>query len=361
MFKIIIYVSVILSLNACTNSIEFGNDTVDSSRPKNPIIENVFHTEFHQYESSNKQVDILLVIDNSTSMIEEHTKMIQKFQDNFIPYLRGLDWRIGILTTDPRDVFDGGFFGSEKASPSGFGGKLLKLNANNDLYLHRDTPNLIPLFQNTIKRIGCNLKGAADNQENQAFCSEFNGYEQPFNSILKSIQKRNTDNQNFFRDKAHLVTIVLSDEDEDDISNLEATDLVKAVNTQWPNKVLRSYSISVLPGDNACKEASSEDFNASFGRKLFNLSQLTGGTSLSICSSNYAPIFNTISTSVYDSFLLKINLEKEPIPGHLQLTLDPEPNYSFHYVVQNQQILFKEPLLFDTTFIIKYLTPNVQK
>lgn len=366
MFKFVIYISVLLTLNSCTNSIEFGNDSVDFSRPTNPVIENIIHTQSLQYQLSNKQVDILLVIDNSKSMADEHAKMIQKFQDNFIPHLRDLDWRIGILTTDARDTFRGGWFSNGQASPSGFGGKLLKLNAIGDTYFHRDTVDLIPLFHNTIRRIGCNTPEQQDDNDNnspedKAFCSELNGLEEPFSSIIKSINKKDAENNNFFRNKAHLITIIISDEDEDDSSNLTAQDLLNTIKTQWPQKVLRSYSISVLPGDQECKNASSERYNSKFGIKLFNLSQLTQGASLSICNDNYAPIFNTISKSIYNSFLLKINLEKFPVPGSLQLRLDPEPNYNFHYVVQNQQILFKEPLSFDTTFIIQYLTPNVKR
>ncbi|MBE8222076.1 MAG: hypothetical protein HAW60_05020 [Bdellovibrionales bacterium] len=366
MFKFIVYISSIIVLNSCTNSIEFENDSVDFSRPSNPVVENVLHTQNLQYKSSNKQVDILLVIDNSKSMADEHQKMIQKFKDNFIPHLRDLDWRIGILTTDASDTFDGGWFSDDYPSTSGFGGKLLKLNSDGDTYFHKDTVDLIPLFHNTIKRIGCNTESQKDEEtenskEDEAFCSELNGLEQPFNSIIKSINKKDAENNNFFRSKAHLITIVISDEDEDDVSNLEAQNVVDAVKEQWPEKILRSYSISVLPGDQKCKDASSEDYDAKFGARLFNLSKLTGGESLSICNKNYAPIFNKISKSIYDSFLLKIDLEKIPLPGSLKLTLDPEPDYSFHYILKNQQIIFKEPLSFDTTFIIKYLTANVQK
>lgn len=366
MFKIVIYIASILALSSCTNSIEFGNNSVDFSRPLNPIVENIIYEQNAQYQSSNKQVDILLVIDNSKSMADEHAKMIQRFQDNFIPHLRDLNWRMGVLTTDANDIFKGHWFKEDQESPSGFGGKLLKLNASGDTYFHRGTVDLIPLFHNTIRRIGCNTPeqqndDTNNSKEDEAFCSQFNGLEQPFRSIIKSINKKDVENNNFFRNKAHLITIIISDEDEDDSSGLEAQDILDAVTEQWPQKVLRSYSISVLPEDQQCKDASSEKYNAKFGTKLFNLSQLTQGASLSICNTNYAPIFNTIGKSIYNSFLLKINLERIFVPGSLQLILDPKPKYSFHYVVQNQQLIFKQPLSFDTTFIIKYLTPNIQK
>ncbi|MBE8162875.1 MAG: hypothetical protein HAW63_02685 [Bdellovibrionaceae bacterium] len=371
MFKIIIYLSIFFTLTSCTNAIEFSNDSVDFSRPSNLILENITHIQKLQYESSNKQVDILLVVDNSKSMADEHAKMIQKFKNNFIPYLRDLDWRMGVLTTDSREVFSGGWFSDDIPSPSGFGGKLLQLNAQGDVYFHKNTPNFIDLFHKTIQRIGCNTPEQQASfkeestvplsEEDQAFCLERNGNEQPFNSIVKSINYKESHNSSFFRDRAHLITIIISDEDEDDISELQAADLIQAAKIQWPRKVLRSYSISVLPKDQACKDASSKDYDAHFGVKLFHLSQLTQGVSLSICQENYAPLFKTISTSIYNSFLLKIYLEKKPVSGSLQLILDPSPTYSFHYTVKNQTVIFKEPLSFDTTFIIKYLTPNVNK
>ncbi len=65
MFKIIIYLSIFFTLTSCTNAIEFSNDSVDFSRPSNLILENITHIQKLQYESSNKQVDILLAVEDS--------------------------------------------------------------------------------------------------------------------------------------------------------------------------------------------------------------------------------------------------------------------------------------------------------
>lgn len=379
MFKIIFYTAVLIFNLSCANSVNFSVGE-DNSKPSGLLSKTVWYTQSLNYKPSNKQVDILLVIDNSKSMIDEHAKIIEKFKDNFIPYLRDLNWRIGILTTDDRDIFAGGFFSRDEKTPTGFGGKLLRLNTEGSIYLHRNTENLISLFKSTIRRIACNSKSQesepeeeletefeenissifkADSpleEENKAFCFKLNGLEKPFGSIIKSIEKKDSHNVNFFRDKAHLISIIISDEDEDDSSNLQATDVVEKVKTQWPKKLFRSYSLSVLPGDEDCKQASSEDYNAKFGTKLVQLSQITKGASLSICQKNYTTVFKTISKGIYDSFLLKMDLDKVPVSGSLQLSLNPEPDYSFHYIVKDKQILFKEALDFDTTFSIKYLT-----
>lgn len=357
MFKIIIYSTALFLSLSCANSIDFSAGE-DNSKPTAPSAKTVWYKQSLNYKSSNKQVDILLIIDNSRSMRDEQARMIKKFEDNFIPYLRGLDWRIGVLTTDARDIFYGNWFTSDQKTPTGFGGKLLRLNPKGDIYLHKKTENIIALFKSTIGRIACPDSGTITEAEDEAFCFQENGIEKPFSAIIKSIEKKDSRNSNFFRDKAHLISIIISDEDEDDSSNLQAKDVVAAVKTQWPKKLFRSYSVAVLPKDEACKQASSEQYNAQFGNKLFELSQITKGSSLSICQKNYATVFKTISRSIYDSFLLKMDLHKVPIPGSLQLTLNPAPSYSFHYTVKNQQILFKEALDFDTVFSIKYLIKN---
>src|SRR5690606_34653408 len=50
-----------------------------------------------------RKVDVLIVIDNSGSMEYEQRNMAQRVR-NFISILRGLDWQIGVTTTDPRNV-----------------------------------------------------------------------------------------------------------------------------------------------------------------------------------------------------------------------------------------------------------------
>ncbi len=50
-----------------------------------------------------RKVDILMVIDNSGSMQYEQQNMAQR-TSNFLSVIHGLDWQIGVTTTDPRDI-----------------------------------------------------------------------------------------------------------------------------------------------------------------------------------------------------------------------------------------------------------------
>ncbi len=57
-------------------------------------------TDFFQQQRKNT-VDVLLVVDNSCSMIEEQKKLATNF-DSFIQYFQGadVDWQMGVITTD---------------------------------------------------------------------------------------------------------------------------------------------------------------------------------------------------------------------------------------------------------------------
>ena len=75
------------SFNRCQN---FNQDCV--------TVDGEDHFDY-QVCSGNEKVDILFVDDNSASMYTEQTKMGDKFPD-FADALSGLDFQIGITTTD---------------------------------------------------------------------------------------------------------------------------------------------------------------------------------------------------------------------------------------------------------------------
>ena len=81
------------------------------------------------------EVDVLWVIDNSCSMAEEQTTLVNNF-DAFIGYFldSGLDWHIGVTSTDMRDNGIPGNFGTLRSI-----GEIR--------YIDEDTPNPIETFR----------------------------------------------------------------------------------------------------------------------------------------------------------------------------------------------------------------------
>ena len=100
-------------------------------------------TEYLQFSYFQRnKVDILFVVDNSTSMRQEQKKISQRFS-NFIKHISHLDWHIGIITTD----------GRRKSQPRTSDGKLIPFS-NGDYFLTSalGTEEAQSLFAQNIRR-----------------------------------------------------------------------------------------------------------------------------------------------------------------------------------------------------------------
>lgn len=160
----------------------------------------------HQsYEVNVGQVDILFVVDNSGSMSEEQRKMADSFR-NFMQGtgLPGLDYRIGIVTTDVESSTNPlKDFGQGKGALQN--GNLIQF-PDGSYFLTPQSSNIESQFWTAITR------------EETEDC-ERSGYS---SSVCPSDDERgiysayltvNANKRNFFRKDGHVSFIFLSDED----------------------------------------------------------------------------------------------------------------------------------------------------
>ena len=94
-----LWLTVLLAMSCMEYSIENPNESVPGV-PNPPQLENRVKKDIIT-QVAKAEVDILWVIDNSCSMIEEQTSLINNF-DAFIRYFLDskLDWHIGVTSTD---------------------------------------------------------------------------------------------------------------------------------------------------------------------------------------------------------------------------------------------------------------------
>ena len=133
------------------------------------------------------EVDVLWVIDNSCSMAEEQTTLVNNF-DAFIGYFldSGLDWHIGVTSTDIRDNGIPGNFGTLRSI-----GEIR--------YIDEDTPNPIETFRQ-MASLGVTGSG------NET------GISAAYNAI--AVHGDPGPNQDFYREDATLSIITISDEND---------------------------------------------------------------------------------------------------------------------------------------------------
>ena len=232
-------------------------------------------TDTFTQQVANK-VDVLFVVDNTASMIEEDPR-IQSSIPAFVSAAaaKGLDLHVGVTTTGTVAVSDacpGGAQGGEA-------GRLFPVNNTTPRILTQATPNFAALLQTNT------AVGRCGNAEN-AFEAAQLALSLPLSILADDPSTAQTfdGNLGFLRDDAALEIIFIGD--EDDHSPNDVGTYVKALqNVKGKTQLERTRIYVIAPPSTLCAGA------AGTGTRYQQAAALTGGDSLSICSSDYAPLF----------------------------------------------------------------------
>lgn len=314
------------TLSGCSQDVQFASTVLDSSLSSGQAV-----TETFSQGVQGKMLDILFVVDNSGSMADEQAKLGDRI-DRFISTLEDVDWRIGITTTD---VSNGAY---------GVKGSLLNFSGLQTNYITAKTPNYLNVFKNTIVR-----------QESINCIPECpSGDEQPLAAAIMAIQKRNTENQGFFREGADLGLLVLSDEDEKSTGPISATspsDLLQVFANTWSDsKRLLTYGIVIVPGDQSCLDQ--QMGQGHYGQFVSSLAMMTEGIVGSICESDYAPTLGEIANHarrLQDYVVLK----EYPIFDSIEIRFQPQHQTSFR--LEGKRLYFDNPPVKGTIIYVDYV------
>ncbi len=314
----------------------------------NPNIRHVIFTK--NVNVSDNKVDILLVVDDSNSMLPENQRLAQKLQ-GFVNDLTasGLDWQMCGTVTRAQTINGTAYWGASKNWIGYLGSPawILKLGATNPY----------AIFTDTINAIGAGWAGTDDERAIKA----------AYTSIDYAAYN------NCYRADASLAVIVLSDEDERSIGGnmalqyyyqewkaLEAEDypqtLVNKVKQQFgAKKPFSVNSIIVKPGDAACMAAQDAGGAKShYGYKYAELSQLTQGYVGSICDADYSQSLYYFKDKIKQS-LASIPLECAPV-GPVSVLITPAMGGVASQVVNNT-LVFTPEIPAGRTVTIEYDCP----
>ncbi len=193
-------------------------------------------------------VDIVWVIDDSSSMLEEQ-EQLATHADSFISFLTHVpvDFRLVVVTTDP----------DTKGT----------LNV-----MTGDTPYLAGLFSSTVV---ASTYGTRD--------------EQAFDMALWAASP--SLNGDFARKNADLEVIIFSD--EDDHSDINAEGFVEQLRAERTGEVVVNAIVGDLPEGCVSLVAAADP-----GAKHVEAQELTGGAKESICSSDYGALLERVALHV---------------------------------------------------------------
>jgi hypothetical protein len=270
----------------------------------------------------NKKVDILIVDDNSGSMESKQKSMASRVK-NFIDVVHGLDWQIGVTTTDPR------------SSVSWGDGKLVPMKGLSNTYILNSSMNEADartILSNTIQR-----------------SETGSGLEQGILVTYRALERGQSGpgpNRDLIREGAHLAVVLISDEDEsaNEMRN-DPNNLLKYIQSTYKEqKNFSFHSIIIRPGDQACLNKYSSGGSRE-GFRFESMAKLTGGVIGDVCAADYAAQMQGIAEGVRKT-LKTLTLSCEPIVNDIRKIVVQKDgqNFSGTFTKQGVNLVFDQDL-----------------
>lgn len=304
-------------------------------------VKTTYQSYIEDISEDNLDVDIFLVIDDSSSMETEQEKLsnqMTKFMSSLSS--SGLNWQMCLTTTDT----------------AYYRGQAITWVGADTHILSSSVSSYDQVFSNTLDQIG-----SAGTNDEQAIKASY-------------LAVMDNSKSKCMREKAALVIIILSDEDErsvggnfflssaqykelgsqNDPANFIAK-VDKVFSSDEHTKRLTVNSIIVRPDDTKC-EALQDAQGASsfFGLHYAKLSYLTNGYIGNICDDNYGDNLSYSRDSILNSLSTATLLCK---PLELELTTVPQIE-NLSYSLDGKEVTIRPPLPGGTKLVINYECQN---
>lgn len=338
-----------------------GDDGTGGGGGTTPTLRDVVY--IHRSKAKDTKLDIVLIIDDSNSMLPDNLKLADKLQ-GFVSNLHStsnLDWQMCVTTTREVQIGSGYYWGASH---------FWQANAqspNNSLgiVLRKGTTNLSNIFKETIKYIGAGYLNSNDERAIKA------AYSHVYNGDLSY-----GGNSGCYRADSAVAYLIISDEDErsvggditqkyysDEYKPLEHEDypqnFVNYFKQIFPDKRMTVNSIIVKPGDTACMAAQdAKDANgqiiakAHYGFRYAELSNLTAGGIGSICDNDFNTSLNLFIERINDS-LSSITLECAPYNGNITVNITPTAG-AITSRVDGSSLIFSSPVPANRNVEVRY-------
>lgn len=335
--------ALVVILMSCHNARFDRMGRVEGVSDFSPVSKAVSSTEV--VAAGNKQVDFLLVLDDSNSMLPELKKLSARMA-TFVSFLEAsqIDWQMCVTTTRSSNI--GKYLTWKNYAPS---------SGTPSYVLKKGSAGLAKIFTSTINSITI---GGGDSGDERAVKAAYHSFE-------------NTGP--CYRPGAAISVIAISDEDERSVGGdktlLKPTDadgsyqalekedlpenlLIRAQDSFGKNVRFTFNSIIVKPGDLACEKKQDADTSPSHPGKVYaKMSGLTDGGIGSICDLDYNGNLNTFKDKIVNS-LRQLVLQCEPIEGSLKVLVDHQG--TTNYRLERNILKFDSDLIEGTQIDLTY-------
>ncbi|HLT29296.1 MAG TPA: choice-of-anchor D domain-containing protein [Myxococcaceae bacterium] len=239
-------------------------------------------------QAGQGQVDVLFVIDNSGSMMEEQQSLGENFQA-FLSAAQGseVDYQIGVTTTGLTPS-PGGWSPCPGGAEGGEAGRLFPVDGSSPRIIRPETPNAAAVFATNVNVGWCHWN-------EQGLEAAYRALSAPLiNHVdLPGTPHPQDGNLGFLREGAKLVVVFLSDEDDYSPQSVSFYETFLR-GLKGGNEALLTVLALVGPEElQTCPTA------AATGSRYLALAEATGGMVESICTRNWAASLELLSAGAF--------------------------------------------------------------
>lgn len=251
--------------------------------------------EFAQSVTYAKDVDVLWMIDTSTSM-DKHQNLLAAQMGIFVDSLNetGLNYQVAVTTMDMGSSGEKGRFVAQSGTPA---------------ILTAQTPDLKNVLSNRL-RLGANGSPVERGQE-------------ALKAALTAPNITTGANKGFLRPNSLLVVVFLSDE-EDQSANQDYAAFLDEIRPPLATgeRSWVSHVMGVMPNDPSCTTA--EWGYSSVAYRYMSLATASGGVSESICDADLRRALTNVKARILE-IATEYKLDRKPIVSTIQVVVNGQP------------------------------------
>ncbi len=275
-------------------------------------------------QQDGAKVDVLFVVDNTASMVEEQPRFINALPAFVSAALeKQVDLHVAVTTTGihpESSMCPGGAAGGEA-------GRFFPVDNTRQRILTHQTPDLASKLQANAQVGQCASVEQGFEAVRRALSEPLvNGVDDPRTPLP------NDGNRGFLRDEAALVVVFVGDEDDHSPDSV-ATYVRFFQSKKGEFQPQRMTIYAIAPTEAACSTAGGA------GTRYAEAAARTGGEVVSVCSPDYAPLLRNVANKAFapqDRF----PLSELPIPGTVAVRVNGSPVSNWTYDAASNSVVF---------------------
>ena len=275
-------------------------------------------------QQDGSKVDVLFVVDNTASMVEEQPRIVAAmpaFADAALG--KGVDLHVAVTTTgidEASNACPGGANGGEA-------GRFVPVDNSRPRILTHRTPGLASVLQQNVNVGQCA-------QVEQGFEAVRRALSPPLVNNADDVRTapKNDGNLGFLRDEAALVVVFMGDEDDHSPDSVDT--YVRFLRTRkGENQPQRMTIYAIAPTASGCPTSGGA------GTRYAEAASRTGGEVLSACAADYAPLLRSVATKAF-SAQDRFPLSEPPDAGSIAVRVNGSPVTGWTYDGATNSVVF---------------------